>query len=574
MCVNNWAKGPSSRSPRDERRPIFPQGNILNQSPQIASVPGLQPLPETAELYAREGWWDGRSLVDLLTAGFERYDKTVFRIHSETRPYSGTVGEVATLARRLANSLLDGPLQAGDVIAFQLPNWMEAAVAVWGCTLAGLTTVPIPHFYGPHELRFILNQSRARVFITADRFGKRDYVEELDGIRRDLQVLEQIIVVGENVPTWARAFESLITHEVLYKAAKPRPESIAILGYTSGTNAQAKGVRLTHRGLVFETCTHMSRAMEKGFPVLMGSPVTHVTGLLVSLLLPMHFGDPIHLIDVWNPDRVLPAMLENALSAGNGAPFFFAGVLDHPQFSSRHAANMSAIAVGGSPVPPSLIERADRLGIMAWRVYGCTEHATIVGGKRSDSLQQRAFTDGKPLPGVEVRIVDADGRMCSPGQPGEIRTRGPDLCAGYVDESLNGAFDAHGWFSTGDIGVLDEQGYLTITDRLKDVIIRGGENISATEIEAMLARVDGIAEVAVVAMPDAKYGERACAFVRVKAGNVALDLQRIRTQLENFGLAKIKWPEALEIVNDFPRTPSGKIKKYVLRERLRAHPQD
>jgi acyl-CoA synthetase (AMP-forming)/AMP-acid ligase II len=143
-----------------------------------------------------------------------------------------------------------------------------------------------------------------------------------------------------------------------------------------------------------------------------------------------------------------------------------------------------------------------------------------------------------------------------------------------VDEGLNIAFDAQGWFSTGDIGVLDEQGYLTITDRLKDVIIRGGENISATEIEAMLARVDGIAEVAVVAMPDAKYGERACAFVRVKAGNVALDLQRIRTQLENFGLAKIKWPEALEIVNDFPRTPSGKIKKYVLRERLRAHPQD
>jgi acyl-CoA synthetase len=531
---------------------------------------GLEPPSEVSQLYSSRGWWDGRSLVDVLLTGSRKYSGLVVRVHSDSRPYVGTVGQVADAAHRLAQSLRGLGLQPGDSVALQLPNWVEAPISFWGLVFGGFTIVPIPHFYGPHELKFILGQTGAKALITADQFGKRDYLTELAAVRSDLPALEHVILVGRSaLPGWALSFESLVTGQPLDRLASPDPASVAVLGYTSGTSAQPKGVLLTHRSLAFETCVHMTQAIEKGAPVLQGSPVTHVTGMLVSLLVPLVFGQSIHLLDVWNPDRVLPAMIEYGLAAGNGAPIFLTSVFDHREFSPRHAAQINSTTLGGSPVPPAIIERAESLGIMVWRVYGCTEHPTISAGRRQDSLAIRSLTDGRALPGVELRIVDETGHPLRAGEPGQIQSRGPDLCAGYVDPLLNSSFDEQGWFSTGDVGVLDENGYLTITGRIKDIIIRGGENISATEVEAMLMRIRGIAEAAVVAMPDPRYGERACAFVRVQSEGPVPCLESMREFLHSFGLAKIKWPEELIVVEEFPRTASGKIKKYVLREQLR-----
>jgi non-ribosomal peptide synthetase component E (peptide arylation enzyme) len=174
---------------------------------------------------------------------------------------------------------------------------------------------------------------------------------------------------------------------------------------------------------------------------------------------------------------------------------------------------------------------------------------------------------------VELRLVDERGCDVAPGTPGEIWSRGPDLCAGYTDPALTrDAFDAQGWYASGDIGILDADGYLTITDRKKDIIIRGGANISAAEIEELLVRMPGVAEVAVVAAPDQRLGEYACAFVRPRPGERAPDLESVRLHLESTGLARSKWPEELRAVDEFPRTPSGKIRKVVLRETLRATP--
>jgi acyl-CoA synthetase len=531
----------------------------------------LQPPAELAELYHRKGYWDGRSLEDVLLEGCREHAGMIVRVHSDTRPYQGTVGELADGARRLANALSDLGLGPGDAIAFQLPNWVEGPISFWGFVFAGITIVPVPHFYGPYELSFIIRQSGARALIIANRFGKRDYLAEVEALRPELPNLEHVICVRSGLqplPRWALDFASLTTGEPVSSLVKPRAESIAVVGYTSGTSAHPKGVMLTHRALVFEMCMHMSRANEKGSPVLQGSPVTHVTGMLVSLLMPLVFGQPIHLIDVWNPDRVMPALIEHDLSVGNGAPIFLTSVLDHRDFTPAHTAGIKGTALGGSPVPPSIVERAARLGIVAWRIYGCTEHPTISSGCRQDSLHHRSCTDGRVLPGAEVRIVNESGRILSSGQRGQIQSRGPDLCAGYIDQTLNGAFDKDGWFSTGDIGMLDEAGFLTVTDRVKDIIIRGGENISASEVESMLVRFESIAEAAVVAMPDVKYGERACAFVRIKPGRPAPNLDAIRVELQRLGLAKVKWPEEVIVVEEFPRTPSGKIKKYVLKEQL------
>ncbi|MGH8978341.1 MAG: AMP-binding protein, partial [Acidimicrobiia bacterium] len=246
-------------------------------------------------------------------------------------------------------------------------------------------------------------------------------------------------------------------------------------------------------------------------------------------------------------------------------------LLDHPDFDvERHAALMPVIGLGGSAVPAAVGERAERLGITTTRSYGSTEHPSVTASSADSPRERRLYTDGSPLPGVEMRVVDEAGNDVAAGEPGEIWSRGPDCFAGYTDPRLTeAAFAPGGWFMTGDIGVLDENGFLAITDRKKDIIIRGGENVSALEVEEQLVRMPGVAEVAVVAAPDPRLGERACAFVRMQPGADAPDLGVVRGHLEAAGLARQKWPEAVHVLTEFPRTPSGKIQKFVLRQRLR-----
>jgi acyl-CoA synthetase (AMP-forming)/AMP-acid ligase II len=313
-----------------------------------------------------------------------------------------------------------------------------------------------------------------------------------------------------------------------------------------------------------------------GPPALVGAPVGHGIGMLAALLLPLHRRQPVHLIDVWDPGRVLAAMLEDGLSSGQGATYFLISLIDHPDFDvERHGRLMPVIGLGGSAVPAAVGERAEALGIVTTRSFGSTEHPSITASTRDSPRVKRLFTDGAPLPGVDIRIVDAAGRDVPVGEAGEIWSRGPDCFVGYTDPALTAqAFTADGWFMTGDVGVLDADGYLAITDRKKDIIIRGGENVSAVEVEEQLVRMTGIAEVAVVAAPDRRLGERGCAFLRMQPGVAPPDLDAIRAHLEARGLAKQKWPEDVREISEFPRTPSGKIQKFVLRQQLRDEAAD
>jgi acyl-CoA synthetase (AMP-forming)/AMP-acid ligase II len=231
---------------------------------------------------------------------------------------------------------------------------------------------------------------------------------------------------------------------------------------------------------------------------------------------------------------------------------------------------MAYAGMGGSSVPRAVAERLTDMGITVYRMYGSTEHPSITGCTYVDPLEKRLASDGPPLPGVRIRLVDEDGSDVAPGEPGEILSRGPDCFVGYTDPALTAqVFDADGWYHTGDIGVADSEGYVTITDRKSDVIIRGGENISAAEVEELLLRVPGVAEAAVVAAPDARLGEHACAFLRLLPEASMPDLPAVRSALEQAGLARQKWPEELVEIGEFPRTASGKVQKFALRSRLR-----
>ena len=532
----------------------------------------LRPMPaDLAERYLAEGAWDDRTLGEFLRDALLEDPTRRFRIWSPTHPYLGTVGEVYEESLRVAGGLRALGLGPGDVVAFQLPNWVEAAITFYACTMLGVTLVPIVHFYGPKEVGFILRQSGARALVIVARIGQRDYLAELATIRAGLANLEHVVVVGEtdgasgDVP-----FDDLRGAEPISGPAHVDPDGAAVIGYTSGTTADPKGVVHSHRTLGCEVRQLSGHQAGRDRPSLVGAPVGHAIGMLGGLLCPLVGGRPIYMIDGWDPPTVLDAMVEEQIAAGSGSTYFFTSLLDCPGFGPEHVELMRFVGLGGSPIPNAVAERADELGISLVRSYGSTEHPSVTGSEHEVAKEKRIHTDGRPLDWVEIRTVDEEGHDTEVGQPGEILSRGPDRFAGYTDPALSAeAIDEEGWFRTGDVGVIDADGYLTITDRVKDIIIRGGENVSAAEVEQLLAHMKGVAEVAVVAAPDERLGEHGCAFFRMQPGSEPPDLEAVRAHLAAAGLTRQKWPEELRVVDELPRTPSGKIQKFVLRQRLR-----
>ncbi|CAN5348789.1 AMP-binding protein [soil metagenome] len=525
------------------------------------------------EHYLQQGWWTPDTLGDLLAAGLAGAPDAEFRVHSAVRPYRGTFAEVEHTARRLAAGLRARGVAPGDVVAMQLPNWMEAAATFWASALIGAVVVPIVHFYGRRELTHIFADARPRVFITAERFGRLEF---------DPETAAQIPLVGVvaarstkrgegGAPLRSRIgrpsdFDNLLADEPLRGVVGADPAGPALIAYTSGTTSAPKGVVHSHYSLVCET-----RQLAALYPAdrgtqLTAAPVGHFIGMLNALLIPVLDGASVQLADVWEPGRVLALMESDGISVGGGATYFVTSLIDHPDFRPAHLRSMKYAGLGGSAVPAAVTRRLARLGVTVYRSYGSTEHPSITGSHHSAPEAKRLFTDGDVLPGVQMRLAD----------DGEILSRGPDLCLGYTDEVLTAkAFDADGWYHTGDIGVLDDDGYLTITDRKSDIIIRGGENISALEVEDVLLEMEGIVEVAVVAVPDDRLGERAAAVIRVAPGATAPTLEDVRAYLSASGLARQKWPEQLHQVPveaDFPRTPSGKVQKFVVRRQLRELP--
>ena len=525
--------------------------------------------------YEAEGWWTDATLGGQVAGWLAEAAATPVHVHSRTHDWHGTFADIDDEARRLVTLLRHHGIGPGDVVAFQIPNWREAVVSFAALAMGGYVLVPIVHIYGRKEVGFILDECEAAAYLSPASFGHVDYVDTVDA--RQPSDLRLHVVVGEDEVTPAPAgveripWRAVADQDPATDLPTPAADDVVVLAYTSGTTSDPKGVIHDHRTLLSEL-RHMDLwATDR--QNLMGSPVTHATGMLGAVLGPLKRGVAIHLIDRWDPGHALEVMSEHGIGGGTGASIFLATLLDHPDFTPAHAERMERIGLGGAPVPVALGRRAEALGIKIIRAYGSTEHPSITGSDFDDPADQRHTTDGPPLPGVELRLLDTSGAEVPPGTPGEIVSRGPELCLGYTNPDLNDAFDDDGWYHTGDIGVLDEAGCLTITDRVKDIIIRGGENLSAAEIEDAVATMAGVAEVAVVAAPDERLGEHACAIVRLQPGADPVTLAGLTAHLREVGIARQKWPEELVLVDDFPRTASGKVRKVDLRGQLRERDQ-
>ena len=507
----------------------------------------MRKIPDDlARHYEANGWWTQETLGDLLTACLSEAPDGRFEVHSEVRPWRGSFGDVERTARRLAAGLSARGVGPGDVVAFQLPNWMEAAATFWAAALLGAVVVPVVHFYGAKELGYILSASKPRVFITAEKFGRMTFAPELVA---DVPITG---VVGQN-------FEDLLAAEPMPGTLTTDPGGPALIAFTSGTTRNPKGVIHSHQTLCFETRQLLANYPKDRGRQLTATPVGHFIGMIGAFLIPVLEGTPIDLADVWDPAKALALMAEQGVSIGGGPPYFVTSLLDHPDFTAEHLRHIRHVGLGGSTVPAAVTRRLADLGIFVYRSYGSTEHPSITGSTPSAPEDKRLFTDGNARPGVEIRLAP----------DGEILSRGPDLCLGYTDDALTeAAFDADGWYHTGDVGVLDADGYLTITDRKADVIIRGGENISAVEVEEVLLALPAVTEAVVVAVPDARLGERAAAVVRLKPGCALPTMPELQAHFEGLGVARQKWPEQLHEVDDFPRTASGKVQKYVVRQQL------
>lgn len=505
---------------------------------------------ELTKRYVEEGWWRPETIGQMLADGLAAAPDVGFWVHSEVRPFAGTFADVELVARRLAAGLGQRGVGPGDVVALQLPNWMEAAAAFWASAFLGAVTVPIVHFYGRKELAHILATAKPKVFLTTAEFGRMSFHADLCA---DVPIVG---LVGEP------SFEELLAAQPMAGAVAADPAAPALIAFTSGTTRAPKGVVHSHQTLGFETRQLLENYPPERGRQLTATPVGHFIGMLGAFLIPVLKGAPIDLCDVWDPGRVLELIERDGLSIGGGPPYFVTSLMDHPRFDDNHLARFTTVGLGGSTVPAAVTRRLADLGIFVFRAYGSTEHPSITGSGASAPEEKRLFTDGNVRPGVEIRL----------GPDGEIYSRGPDLCLGYTDDALTAAcFDDEGWYRTGDVGVLDDDGYLTITDRTADLIIRGGENISALEVEEVLLAMPEIAEAAVVAAPDARLGERVAAVLRIRAGHPMPTLEHVRQHFERAGVARQKWPEELHAVadgEDYPRTASGKVQKFAIRRAI------
>ena len=530
--------------------------------------------PALERAYVDAGWWTDDTLGAMVARQLAAHPAAKVAVWSRSRGWQGCYADVDAEARRMVSLLREQGIQPGEAVAFQLPNWREAVVSFAALALGGYVMVPIVHIYGRKEVAFILEQSGAVAYISPPAYGHVDYGAIVEATAPASLRVHLVVGDAEVVPSArgpARVAWTASAERTPATSLPPvEPQQVAVLAYTSGTTSDPKGVIHDHRTLLSEL-RHMADWISPDLPSLMGSPVTHATGMLGAVLGPLAIGQDIHLIDRWDPGHALEVMREAHIGGGNGASVFLASLFDHPDFTAEHAALMKRVGLGGAPVPVALGERAAAHGIAIIRAYGSTEHPSTTGCRFDDPAERRHRTDGRAAPGVELRLVDGDGREVPPGTPGEILSRGPDLCLGYTDPALTAAaFEGEGWYRTGDIGVLDAKGFLTITDRVKDIIIRGGENLSAAEIEGALQTLPGVAEIAVVGAPDARLGEHACAIVRMRPGAEPVRLADVTAHLLRAGLARQKWPEELRLVDDFPRTAAGKIRKVELRAQLRA----
>ena len=533
---------------------------------------------ELIAAYTDAGYWKNKVVTDFLD---EHAEKTPDKMAYVDRRGTLTYAELRAASIRCALGLLELGVKPGEVVSFQLPNWMEWIVLHYGATRMGAILSPLIPIYREREIQFMVELAESKVLVIPHEFRHFDYVKMVERIRHRMPSIEKVLVVegrpGMGDGSWedfmATPWEERRDPAEL-PALRPDPNDVALIMFTSGTTGEPKGVMHSHNTLIAPTSNMPSRVPLVNADTVfhMASTLAHLTGFLYGVRLPNQFGATCILQDVWDAGTFLDLVEKHKINYTSGATPFLHDFLNHPDLDRRDMSSMKLFCTMGAPIPRALVRRAKEHlpGMTVLGGWGQTENGMVTLSRFDDPEDKIVNTDGCPFPGMEVRTVDAEGDPTPPHVEGGIQVRGPYQSVGYCKrmEMTRNSYSEDGWFNTGDLAVMDEDGYIRISGRTKDVIIRGGENIPVAYVENVMYEHADVAEVALVGEPDERLQERPCLFVVLKPGVQGMTVEDVQAFLTDKGVAKPYWPERVEVLAELPRTASGKIQKFRLRESL------
>ena len=519
--------------------------------------------------YRQQGLWGDASLADYWQQTARAMPDKIAVVDNHGASY--TYSALDHAASCLANWMLAKGIESGDRIAFQLPGWCEFTVIYLACLKIGAVSVPLLPSWREAELVWVLNKCQAKMFFAPTLFKQTRPVDLILPLQNQLPQLQQIVGVDKLAPaTSSLSLSQIIADNTsLTTAITTHGDELAAVLFTSGTEGLPKGVMLTHNNILASErayCARLNLTWQDVF--MMPAPLGHATGFLHGVTAPFLIGARSVLLDIFTPDACLALLEQQRCTCMLGATPF---VYDLLNLLEKQPADLSALRFflcGGTTIPKKVARECQQLGIKLLSVYGSTESSPHAVVNLDDPLSRFMHTDGYAAAGVEIKVVDDARKTLPPGCEGEEASRGPNVFMGYFDEPelTARALDEEGWYYSGDLCRMDEAGYIKITGRKKDIIVRGGENISSREVEDILLQHPKIHDACVVAMPDERLGERSCAYVVLKAPHHSLSLEEVVAFFSRKRVAKYKYPEHIVVIEKLPRTTSGKIQKFLLRK--------
>ena len=519
--------------------------------------------------YRQQGLWGDASLADYWQQTARAMPDKIAVVDNHGASY--TYSALDHAASCLANWMLAKGIESGDRIAFQLPGWCEFTVIYLACLKIGAVSVPLLPSWREAELVWVLNKCQAKMFFAPTLFKQTRPVDLILPLQNQLPQLQQIVGVDKLAPaTSSLSLSQIIADNTsLTTAITTHGDELAAVLFTSGTEGLPKGVMLTHNHILASErayCVRLNLTWQDVF--MMPAPLGHATGFLHGVTAPFLIGARSVLLDIFTPDACLALLEQQRCTCMLGATPF---VYDLLNLLEKQPADLSALRFflcGGTTIPKKVARECQQRGIKLLSVYGSTESSPHAVVNLDDPLSRFMHTDGYAAAGVEIKVVDDARKTLPPGCEGEEASRGPNVFMGYFDEPelTARALDEEGWYYSGDLCRMDEAGYIKITGRKKDIIVRGGENISSREVEDILLQHPKIHDACVVAMPDERLGERSCAYVVLKAPHHSLSLEEVVAFFSRKRVAKYKYPEHIVVIEKLPRTASGKIQKFLLRK--------
>ena len=534
-------------------------------------------LPESRIAAMRQsGQWPDMLLTDALDkAVAEQPDFIAFTGFNSMRRRRETVSfrQLDQLSKRIALGLVHYGVGKGDMVSFQLPNWWEFVALHLACVRIGAISNPVMPIFRERELSFMLDFAETKAIFVPCEFRGFDHPAMISGLRKNLPALQHMFVLGgEGAQSFEENFllrrhEDEVDGPAIFAARRMSPNDVNEMLYTSGTTGQPKGVMHT-ANTQFANLKALAPniGLSRKDTLLMSSPLAHQTGFLYGIMMPLYLGIKTVYQDVWDARIAAQMIQDEKVTYTMASTPFLADLTDNPDVRNYDTGSLRIFMCGGAPIPRVLTERATReLDIKVLSLWGMSENGAVTITRPDDPMDKVFNTDGKAISGIEVRIVDDNGQPLPPDTEGLLQSRGCSQFVGYMKKPEMYGTDKDGWFDTGDYARMDADGYIRITGRAKDILIRGGENIPVVEVEEILYRHPAIADAAIVGMPDPRLGERGCAFVTLQPG-ASFGFAEMTSWLNDAKLARNYMPERLEVITEMPRTASGKIQKFKLRE--------